>query len=106
MRLNPVVRDALAYAVHTLNEDGKPAACIINEGVFVPLETFARHGVQPSLAIRALAETNLLAKPGYDGPPTRSYQFNGLPTVGIVLDPRCVSGFDPAGFTPQSAPEG
>jgi conjugal transfer pilus assembly protein TraI len=99
MRLNPVVRDALSGAVRTLNDGMGPATvCTIAQGIFVPLEEFARHGVAPSLAMRALSETNMLVKPNRDGPPTLSRAFNGSPTVGIVLDPRCVSGLDPASF--------
>lgn len=104
MRLNPMVRDALAAAVLTLNEDGESSVYILDEGVFVPLEAFVHHGVQPSLAIRALAETNLLAKSGH-GLPTRSHELNGVVTVGIVLDPCCVSGLDLARFAPPSAEE-
>ncbi|OJW50065.1 MAG: relaxase [Candidatus Accumulibacter sp. 66-26] len=99
MRLNPAVRDVLADAVRTLNDGlGPPKVCTVAQGVFVPLEEFVRRGIQPSLALRALAETNLLVKPKGNGPPTLSREFNGTPTLGIVLDPRCVSGLDPTGF--------
>ncbi len=104
MRLNPVVRDALADAVRTLNDGmGPPTVCTVAQGVFVPLEEFGRRGVQPSLAMRALTEANMLVKPNRNGPPTLSREFNGNPTVGIVLDPRCVSGLDPAGFAAPPA---
>lgn len=99
MRLNPVVRDALAEAIRTLNDGmGPPAVRTFAQGVFVPLAEFERRGIQPSLAMRALAETKLLVRPNRDGPPTLSRDFNGNPTVGIVLDPRCISGLDLAGF--------
>ncbi len=99
MRLNPVVRDGLAEAIRTLNDGmGPPAVCTIAQGVFVPLVEFERRGIQPSLAMRALTETKLLVRPNRDGPPTLSRDFNGNPTVGLVLDPRCVRGLDLAGF--------
>lgn len=99
MRLNPVVRDALAEAIRTLNDGmGPPAVCTIAQGVFVPLVEFERRGIQPSLAMRALTETKLLVRPNRDGPPTLSRDFNGNPTVGLVLDPGCVRGLDLAGF--------
>ncbi|MCB1888851.1 MAG: TraI domain-containing protein, partial [Rhodocyclaceae bacterium] len=99
MRLNPVVRDALTEAIRTLNDGmGPPAVCTIAQGVFVPLVEFERRGIQPSLAMRALTETKLLVRPNRDGPPILSRDFNGNPTVGIVLDPRCISGLDLAGF--------
>ena len=41
MRLNPVVRDALAEAIRTLNDGmGPPTVCTVAQGVFVPLEEF------------------------------------------------------------------
>jgi conjugal transfer pilus assembly protein TraI len=104
MRLNPVVRDVLAEAVRTLNDGmGPPTVCTVAQGVFVPLEEFGRRGVQPSLAMRALTEANLLMKPNRNGPPTLSREFNGNPTLGIVLNPRCVSGLDLAGFAAPPA---
>jgi len=99
MRLSPVVRDALSEAVRTLNDGmGPPTVCTVAQGVFIPLAEFERHGVQPSLALRALTEANMLAKPNRNGPPTLSREFKGKTTVGIVLAPRCVSGLDLAGF--------
>lgn len=107
MRLNPVVRDALAEAIRTLNDGmGPPAVCTIAQGVFVPLAEFERRGIQPSHAMRALAETKLLVRPNRDGPPTQSRDFNGHPAVGIVLDPRCVRGLDLAGFAAPPAEAG
>ncbi|MFH1658678.1 MAG: MobH family relaxase [Pseudomonadota bacterium] len=104
MRLNPVVRDALAEAIRTLNDGmGPPTVSTFAQGVFVPLEEFGRRGIQPSLAMRALTEANMLVKPNRNGPPTLSREFNGNPTVGIVLDPRCVSGLDLAGFATPPA---
>lgn len=105
MRLPQRVRDALADAIRSLNEGQGPATvCTVARGVFVPLDEFVRRGVQPSQALRALGETNMLVKPDHDGPPTLSREFNGKPTVGIVLDPRHVSVLDLAPFsTPRGA---
>lgn len=99
MRLNPAVRDALADAVGTLNDGkGPPVVCTVAQGVFVPLAEFERRAVQPSLAMRALTEAGMLVKPAPDGPPTLTRDFNGSPAVGILIDPRYVSGLDLAGF--------
>ena len=90
-------------AVRTLNDGmGPPAVCTVAQGVFVPLEEFGRRGVQPSSPCvphrgEPAGETNR------NGPPTLSREFNGNPTVGIVLDPRCVSGLDLAGFAAPPA---
>ena len=106
MRLSQTVRGALAAAVRSLNADQGPATvCTIAQGVFVPLEEFARHGIQPSLAIRALMETNMLVRSTRDGPPTLSREFDGKPAIGIVLDPRYVNGLDLAGFAAPPAEE-
>jgi len=99
MRLNPLVRDALANAVRTLNDGmGPPIVCTVAEGLFVPLDEFVRRGVQPSQAMRTLSETNMLVKQAPNGPPTHSNEFNGHQTIGIVLNPRYVRGLDPAAF--------
>lgn len=99
MRLNPVVRDALADAIGTLNDGrGPPVVCTVAQGVFVPLAELERRAIQPSLAMRALAEAGLLVKPGGDAPPTLTRDFNGSPAIGLVIDPRFVSGLDLAGF--------
>lgn len=100
MRLNPLVRDAMADAIRTLNEGMGPAkVCTVAQGIFVPLEEFAGRGIQPSLAMRALAETKMLITAKRNGPPTLSQEFNGQPTIGIVLDPRFVSGLDLTSFS-------
>ena len=102
LRLNPVVRDALAAVVHTLNDSAGPAlGCTVAQGFFVPMREFERRGLQPSMALRALADVCMLvtSKPG--GPPTFSRDFNGTPTVGIVVDPRFIAGLDIDAFALQ-----
>ncbi|MDO8770602.1 MAG: MobH family relaxase [Burkholderiaceae bacterium] len=106
MRLNPAVRDALAAVVHTLNDGAGPAqGCTVTHGLFVPLNEFERRGLQPSMALRALADVGMLVPTSSDGPPTNTCDFNGTPTVGIVLDPRFIAGFEPDGFALQNAGE-
>lgn len=102
MRLNPVVRDALAAVVHTLSEDAGPAqCCTVAQGFFVPLGEFERRGLQPSIAWRALADAGMLVSTSPGGPPTLTRDFNGAQTVGIVIDPRFIAGLDLAGFVLQ-----
>lgn len=106
MRLNPAVRDALAAVVHTLNEGAGPAqGCTVTHGFFIPLSEFERRGLQPSMALRALADVGMLIPTSSSGPPTNTCDFNGTPTVGVVLDPRFIAGFDLVGFTLQDAGE-
>jgi conjugal transfer pilus assembly protein TraI len=101
MRLNPVVRDALALIVATLNADCSPAhCCTIAEGLFVPLDQFERRGVPAAVALRALVEVRLLIRTSRaaKGPPTHSRDFNGVPTTGLVIHPRAIEGFDLSAF--------
>lgn len=106
LRLNPSVRDALASIVRTLDGPGSSAtACAMADGLFVPLHELERRGVQPALAMRALAEAHMLLHAGRDRPATVSRDFRGETTVGLVIDPRCVHGFDLAAFT-LSEPQG
>jgi len=106
LRLNPAVRDALAAIVHTLNGPGSEvAARTVATGLFVPLQAFERHGIQPALAIRALADLRMLALPDGSRPPTVSQDFGGQPTMGLVVAPHFVQGFDLAAFIPSTPAE-
>jgi conjugal transfer pilus assembly protein TraI len=101
LRLNPVVRDALTAIVATLNDATRPAqCCTIAQGLFVPLDGFEQRGVPPSLALRALADVRMLVATGPHAPPTLSRDFDGSPTVGLVIDPRFIEGLDLRGFIP------
>jgi conjugal transfer pilus assembly protein TraI len=93
------VRDALAAIVHTLNQDtGAVQCCTVSTGVFIPLVELERRGIPPAQALRGLADVRMLATVGPQGPPTLTRDFNGTPTVGLVLDPRFVEGLDLEGF--------
>jgi conjugal transfer pilus assembly protein TraI len=100
LRLDPAVRDALASVVHTLNGPGAAAAaCAVADGLFIPLQELERRGIQPALAMRALADVSMLVQAQHSRPPTVSRDFRGEATIGLVIDPRCVDGFDLAAFT-------
>lgn len=104
LRLNPAVRDALAAVVETLHGPGSTAAaCTVASGLFVPLQQFERRGVQPALAVRALADLCMLVHKDRSRPPTVSHDFAGHPTLGLVIAPQFVDGFDLAAFTPGTA---
>ena len=95
MRLNPVVRDALDAVLQTLRSSEGPAqCCTVAQGIFVPLAQLEQRSVPPALALRALAEVRMLAMADPKGPPTLSREFNGSPTIGLLLDPRFVEGLD------------
>ncbi len=99
MRLHLAVREALSAVIQTLNEDGgEPAACTVSTGIFVPLGEMQRRGVNPSQALRALAEAGMLAGAKGSRAPTLTRDFGGEQKVGFVLAPRFVEGLDPADF--------
>lgn len=101
MRLNPAVRQALVEAVETLNDP--PATTSVftqREGIFIPLAEFERRGIQATVALRALADADMLYSPRKNGPPTATRDVQGVATVGIVLLPRHVDGLDPLAFAP------
>jgi conjugal transfer pilus assembly protein TraI len=100
LRLNPAVRDALVAIVHTINGPGSEAAArTVAAGLFVPLQAFERHGIQPALAIRALADLRMLALPDRGRPPTVSHDFGGQAALGLIIAPQFVQGFDLAAFS-------
>ena len=99
LRLNPVVRDALATVVRTLNPgDGPARCCTVAAGVFIPLGELERHGVQSSQALRALSDVRMLAHIDANRPSTVTRDFNGTPSPGLVIDPRFIGGLDLDGF--------
>lgn len=103
LRLNPVVRDALTAIAATLNGRTEPAqCCTVAQGLFVPLSQFEQRGVQPSLALRALADVRMLSAASPHSPPTLSREFNGSPAVGLVIDPRFIDGLDLSAFLPPN----
>lgn len=101
MRLNPAVRQALVEAVETLNDPPATTSVFtLREGIFIPLAEFERRGIQATVALRALADADMLYSPGKNGPPTATRDVQGVATVGIVLLPRHVDGLDPLAFAP------
>jgi conjugal transfer pilus assembly protein TraI len=102
LRLNPAVREALAQIIDTLNCEGTDvAACTISTGVFIPLTEFERRKIEPSLALRALSEVNMLVQPSGVASRTRTRDFGGEQKVGLVVGPHFVAGLDAANFTTQ-----
>ena len=105
MRLDPAVRGALSAIVDTLNGPGTAAAAAVAAGAPEPLHELERRGIQPALAARALADLGLLVHTDRGRPATVRRDFCGEPTVGIILVPRCVDGFDPESLLPATQAE-
>lgn len=103
LRLNPVVLDALAAIAATLNGRSEPAhCCTVAQGLFVPLDQFEQRGVQPALALRALADVRMLVAAGSQAQPTLSRDFNGTSTVGLVIAPSFIEGLHLSAFQPPT----
>ncbi|MES2299389.1 MAG: MobH family relaxase [Pseudomonadota bacterium] len=102
MRLIPVVRDALAQIVDTLNDASAVAAArTVSSGLFVPLAEFERRKIEPSLALRALTDVGMLAHSrAAKGSPsqTATLDFGGEKKLGLLIHPRYIAGLDPADF--------
>jgi len=91
MRLHPATRAALLTIIQSLHGDASSAlARPTSQGLFVPLGCFERQGIQPSHAIRTLAEVQMLVRTG--NAPTFSQDFNGVPTIGLVIAPPFIAG--------------
>jgi len=106
MRLNPAVRDALGSIMATLNGDAHiAAACTVATGIFVPLAELERRGLQPALVMRALSDLRMLVHADANRPPTVSRDFGGVTAVGLILDPRFVTGLDLATFAIPESPQ-
>jgi len=93
MRLNPVVRDALAEIVDAINRD-EPGAVIRMEeaGLFIALTEFTRRQLEPTLALRALTDAGMLAQPDSTAA-TVARHIDGETTRGLLLASRFMTGF-------------
>nr|WP_297383321.1 MobH family relaxase [uncultured Roseateles sp.] len=106
MRLDASVRQTTANLIDSLNDPPASATVFtVAEGVFLPLAELERCGVQPTVAIRALADAGMLIKPRPAGPPTVSREVRGTSLIGVILNPGFVLGLDPAAFA-DSADQG
>lgn len=99
MRLDTSVRRVVANLIDGLNDPPASAAVFtVADGVFMPLAELERCGVQPTVAMRALADAGMLIKPTRAGPPAFAREVRGASMVGVVLNPGFVLGLDPAAF--------
>jgi len=102
LRLNPLVREALTRAISSLGDtSGPPTVACIEGGCFVPLDEFIKHGVQPSIALRALADTNMLVKTEPPGPPTSTRKIGDQTVMGVIIAASHIEGFASLPQTPD-----
>jgi conjugal transfer pilus assembly protein TraI len=103
LRLNPVVRDALAAAIATMNGNSRDAEAItVSSGVFVPLEVFKRRHVDIPVALRSLNETGMTAAGRNARSGTVQHDMGGKPEPGCVIRADFVEGLDPSDFAPST----
>lgn len=101
LRLSPAVRGALTEIVESLNGDAKASsACTVSTGIFIPLAEFERRKVDPTLALRGLAECEMVPRTSSRHARTVQHDFADRHALGVVLLPSFVEGLDPADFAP------
>ena len=90
------VRAVLSDRCHRLDNFDLTESVLptVPQGIFIPLAHFEQRATPPALVLRALAKLRMLAMTDTKGSPTLSCEFNGSPTVGLLLDPRLVEGLD------------
>lgn len=99
LRLNPMVRDALAAAIASMNGDARAADAItVSSGVFVPLDHFKRRHVDIPVVLRSLAETGMTVAGSTSRAGTVQHEMRGQSELGFVIRPGFVEGLDPSDF--------
>lgn len=99
LRLNPMVRDALAAAIASMNGDARAADAItVSSGVFVPLDHFKRRHVDIPVVLRSLAETGMTVAGSTSRAGTVQHEMRGQSELGFVIKPGFVEGLDPSDF--------
>lgn len=99
LRLNPPVRQALEGIIDTMNGNAADvAARTVAQGVFVPLKSFEARKVEPAIAVRALAEVEVLAIAPRTNAKTVVCEFCGETLSGVVILPGFVAGLSPSDF--------
>ena len=97
LRLEAPLRAALEDIVDSFNRDGANAACgPMSTGLFISLSEFERRAIEPTLAMRALADASMLvsSSPSKSTPVTR--EFDSDTRTGVIIHPCFIEGFDPA----------
>ena len=96
LRLNPCVRKALAQILDAMQKDDQPRTYGLQQALFIPLAEFVRHDIEPSLALRTLAEVGMLVKSTETRTLTETRHLDGQPKLGLLLNPSFVLGLDVA----------
>lgn len=99
LRLVPQVRQALQAAIATMNDDARSAIAVtVDSGVFVPLSHFKTHNIDISVALRALADVDMLVGTKDRRPRTYQHDIAGQEQAGVIVKPAHVEGLNPTDF--------
>ncbi|WP_369811589.1 MobH family relaxase [Janthinobacterium sp. SUN137] len=100
IRLNPGVAKILQAIVQTLNDTTLPPACYpMVSGLFVPLDAFVARQADGKMALRALADANMLVTGPAGTEPVEYHNLHGKQLVGMVIALQFIEGLDGAGET-------
>lgn len=93
MRLPARLRAALVSVVEALESSiDPPLARLIDSGLFIALAEFERRHVDPSLALRTLAEARMLATDANTSAPSSTCTIGGQNHLGLTIAPTYVAG--------------
>lgn len=100
IRLNPGIANVLRAIVQTLNETSLPPACYpMASGLFVPLDAFVARQADAKMALRALADANMLVAGPAGTEPVEYHNLHGKQLAGMVIASQFVEGMNAAGET-------
>lgn len=93
MRLAPRVRTALIEIVQALNGQGeRPMANATPDGLVIALSEFERRHIEPTAALRALADARMLAADAQASSPASNCQIGTQTCLALTIAPKFLSG--------------
>ena len=100
IRLNPGIAKVLQAIVQSLNDTSLPPACYpMASGLFVPLDAFVARQADAKMAVRALADANMLVAGPAGTEPVEYHNLHGKQLAGMVIASQFVEGMNAAGDT-------
>ena len=105
-RLNATVRSALSEILATVGIAGVCSeALVLVDGLFVPLEAFARRNIDTALAVESMHSAGMVVLQSPADAKTIRGGFEGKETVGVLIKPTQFDGWSttPVGPSQQAA---
>lgn len=95
IRLHPDIAKILQAIVQSLNDTALPPECCpMKSGLFVPLDAFVVRQVDAKMALRALADANMLVARSTEAEPVEYHSLHGRQLAGIVIARQFIEGMD------------